>query len=308
MKISFVIPCYGSELTIRSVVDEIIIKIKERKFDYEIILVNDHSYDKVWNIIKSLAEENKHIKAINLSKNMNKPGALMAGFSIVTGDIVVTLDDDLQCPVTNLYDLIDPVINGHDVSVAKYPVKKQSKFKNFGSSVNKKMAEIMINKPKDLYFTNFQAMKRYIIDEIVKYTNPFPYVEGLILRITTDIVNVTMEERERTLGKTNFTFKKMMKMWLNGFTSFSIKPLRLSIYMGFICSILGFSYAIYTIINKIFDPNIMMGYSSLMAALLFIGGMIMVILGLIGEYVGRIYISINNAPQYVIKEKINVKE
>ncbi|MDD3187667.1 MAG: glycosyltransferase [Bacilli bacterium] len=305
-KISFVIPCYGSELTIGGVVEEIISKVKEKKeYDYEIILVNDQSYDNVWEVISKIAHKNDKIKALNLSKNMNKPGALMAGLSIAKGDFVTLLDDDGQCPMNEFWTMFDCALK-HDVVMAKYPVKKQSAFKNFGSFVNKKMAEVLIGKPKKLYFNNFSIIKSYVVKEIIKYDKPYPYVEGLILRVTNDIVNVTVEERKRSIGKSNFTFKKMLKMWINGFTSFSVKPLRLSTYIGFICAFIGFIYGIYIVIEKFTNSITVVGYSSLMAAILFIGGLILMMLGLIGEYVGRIYISINRAPQYVVKESINV--
>ncbi len=305
-KISFVIPCYGSEGTIENVCEEIIKEVGKKKYDYEIILINDHSYDNVWSVIEKLAK-NKRIKALNLSKNMNKPGALMAGLNFVTGDYVVLLDDDMQCPMNEFWKLFEP-IHTHDVVYAKYQVKKQSKFKNFGSFLNKKMAEFLIGKPKELYFNNFCVIRKYVVDEVIKYNNPFPYVEGLILRVTNDIVNVLLEERERTVGKSNFTFKKMVKMWVNGFTSFSVKPLRMAMYFGFISALIGFIYGIVIIFERISGNIGISGYSSIMAALLFIGGVIMILLGLIGEYVGRIYISINKAPQFVIKERINIYE
>lgn len=308
MKLSFVIPCYGSENTIEKVVDEIILKVAERKYKYEIILVNDKSPDNVWEKIKILTLKNKKIKAISFAKNMNKPGAVMAGLRIASGDYVILLDDDGQCPVNELWKLIDPLLEGHDIVMAKYPVKKQSKFKNFGSFVNKKMAEIIIDKPKKLYFNNFAAMKLYVVKEMIKYQNPYPYLEGLMLRTTNDIVNVEVEERERIDGKSNFTFKKMISLWFNGFTSFSVKPLRLSTFIGVIFALAGFLYAIYIVLNKFMNPDVMLGYSSIMAAILVIGGMIMIMLGLIGEYIGRIYISLNNSPQYVIKESINMEK
>ena len=232
----------------------------------------------------------------------------MAGLSKVSGDYVIMMDDDGQCPMNNLWELIKPLEEGHDVAIAKYTEYKQSLFKSFGTVVNKKMTEIVIEKPKDVNFTNFIAMQRYISDEIIKYKNPYPYFTGLLLRTTSDFVNVKMEERSRIAGKSNFTFKKMVSLWINGFTAFSVKPLRISTFIGFITAALGFIYGIYTIIHKlVIHASVVQGYSSIMAAILFIGGIIMMMLGLIGEYIGRIYISINNSPQYVIKEMINMK-
>ena len=310
-KISFIIPCYGSEKTVGIVIDEIEKKLKEKeeKYDYEIIAVNDQSPDNVWNVLKEIAKNNKKIKLINLAKNMNRPGALMAGMSKVTGDYIVLMDDDGQCPMDNLWDLIKPLEEGHDVSIAKYPQYKQSIFKSFGTIVNRKMTEIVIGKPKDLSFTNFSAMKRYIVEEIKQYKNPYPYMTGLLLRTTSDIVNVKMEERERISGSTNFTLRKMLNLWINGFTAFSVKPLRISTVIGIITALVGFIYGIYIILHKLFVHSaVLQGYSSTMAIILFIGGIIMMMLGIIGEYIGRIYISINNSPQYVIKEMINMEK
>lgn len=308
-KLSFIIPCYGSEKTVEIVIDEIDkIVSQNEKYEYEVIAVNDHSPDNVWEVLKQIANKNQKVKLINLAKNMNRPGALMAGLSKATGDYMILMDDDGQCPMESLWKLIEPLENGHDVAIAKYPTYKQSKFKSFGTIVNRKMTEIIMEKPKDLSFTNFSALKKYIVDEILKYKNPYPYMTGLLLRTTSDIVNVKMEERERISGNTNFTLKKMLNLWINGFTAFSVKPLRISTIIGVITATLGFLYGIYIIIHKlIIHSSIAQGYSSLMAVLLFIGGIIMMMLGMIGEYIGRIYISINNSPQYVIKETINLK-
>lgn len=309
-KISFVIPCYGSEKTIGIVIDEINTVVgKNEKYDYEIIAVNDQSPDNVWEVLKKIANKNKKVKLINLAKNMNRPGALMAGLSVVSGDYVIIMDDDGQCPMEKLWDLIKPLEDGHDVSMAKYTEYKQSIFKSFGTIVNRKMTEIIIEKPKNLNFTNFMALKRYIVEEIVKYKNPYPYMTGLLLRTTSDMVNVEMEERKRITGSTNFTFKKMLSLWLNGFTAFSVKPLRIATVIGFITAALGFLYGLYVIVHKlVVHTSVAQGYSSIMAVLLFIGGIIMLMLGIVGEYIGRIYISINNSPQYVIKEKVNMEK
>ncbi len=309
-KISFIIPCYGSEKTVGIVIKEIDeIVSKNPKYDYEVVAVNDKSPDNVWEVLKGIAKENKKVKIINLAKNMNRPGALMAGMSKATGDYVILMDDDGQCPMESLWELIKPLEEGHDVSIAKYPSYKQSIFKSFGTIVNRKMTEVIMEKPKGLNFTNFTAIKKYIVDEILKYENPYPYMTGLLLRTTSDIVNVQMEERERITGSTNFTFKKMLNLWINGFTAFSVKPLRISTVIGFITAAIGFLYGLYIIIHKLFiHTNIAQGYSSMMAVLLFIGGIIMLMLGMIGEYLGRIYICINNSPQYVIKEMFNIKE
>lgn len=308
-KISFVIPCYRSENTIKSVIDEITLEMTTHpECDYEIIAVNDRSPDKVFDVLRGIANENRRVKVIDLAKNMGKHAAMMAGYSVVTGDIIVNLDDDGQCPLDHLWELIAPLDEGYDISIAKYPQKMESAFKRFGSSINTLMAIVVIGKPKGLAMSNFSAMKWFVCQEMMRYRNAYPYIDGLFLRTSSNIANVEMEERERISGSTGYTFSKSLKLWVNGFTAFSVKPLRIATVLGFVISLIGFLFMLFVVIKKIRYPEIAAGYSSLMAVQLFVGGIVMLMLGLIGEYVGRIYISINNSPQYVIREKMNCED
>ncbi len=305
-RISFVIPCYGSEKTIAFVIQEIREKLAEkREYDYEIIAVNDCSPDRVWDVLLELARDDPEVKLIGLAKNMNRPGAVMAGLGMASGDYVVVMDDDGQCPMDRFWDLLNPLLGEYDVSMAGYPSRKQSAFKNFGTFVNKKMTEYMLDRPKNLEFTNFMVMRKYVAEELCKYRNPYPYMTGLILRTTRRIISVPMEERERYSGNSGFTFKKMVSLWMNGLTAFSIKPLRLASLLGFATAAAGFIYALIVVFRKIAFPSIAAGYSSIMAVLLLVSGMLMLLLGVIGEYVGRIYISLNDSPQYVIRDLVN---
>ncbi len=303
--ISFVIPCYGSQHTIGAVVNEIT-TLMHLKEEYEIILVNDCSPDDVYKTIKELAEMNKAIKVLNLAKNFGQHSALMAGYAHAKGDVIVSVDDDGQIPIEDTFKLVDKVREGFDVVYANYPDGERGVFRSLGSKVNDIMAYHLLSKPKDIQITSFYAMKSFIAKEMIKYNNPYPYLGGLIFRATKSIANVGVELRPRAAGASGYTFKKLFALWLNGFTAFSVKPLRLSSLIGFILAIFGAVYGLYTIINWFFSPEVPMGYSSTMSVLLFVGGMILCMLGLIGEYIGRIYISINNSPQYVIKDKINI--
>lgn len=310
-KISFVIPCYGSEKTIEFVINEIVEVVEEKanEYDYEIIAINDCSPDNVLSVLIRLANSNKKIKVIDFAKNFGKHAGVLAGFKFASGDYIVGLDDDGQCPVNHLWELLEPIINNKsDYSMAGYNKVKQSVFKNIGSTINSLMSHILLKKPRNLYFSNFYAMKKYIAKEMIRYNNPYPYLEGLTLRTTDSFAIVPMEERERYEGNGNFTLHKSISLWLNGFTAFSVKPLRVSSIIGILCSFIGFIFGLAVIIKKLINPLIVIGYSSIMATLLFVGGIIMLMLGLIGEYIGRIYISINNSPQYVIKDIINYDE
>ena len=303
MRLSFVIPCYSSEQTIEFVINEIDTIMSQRpEYDYEIICVNDCSPDNVLSVLRNIIEVNPRVTVADLTRNMGKHAAVMAGYSLVSGDIIVSLDDDGQCPMPQIWELVEPLNHGFDMSVAKYPVKKQSRLKNFGSKINRRMARILIDMPKDLVMSNFCAIKRFIIDEMLRYKNPYPYIDGLLLRTTQRIAQVPMEQRERNAGTSNFTFRKSLKLWLNGFTAFSVKPLRITTIIGVIVALIGFVAGVIIILRKLFiTPDMAMGYPSMITTLLFVGGIIMTMLGMLGEYVGRIYISINNSPQYVIR-------
>ena len=309
-KISFVIPCYNSENTIKSVVDEIRTVVSENeKYDYEIIAAIDCSPDNVLGVLTDIAAEDKHVKVLDMAINVGQHAELMAGLYYSTGDYVVILDDDGQCPTDKVWELLKPLDEGYDVSYAKYLVKKESGFRTWGSSLNDKMFCSMLNKPKDLHVSNFIALKRFIVDKMLEYKNPYPYIDGLILRTTSKIANVEMEERERAQGKSNYTLKKLISLFTNGFTAFSVKPLRIATCLGAVCSICGFIYMVVLIIRKIIDSSSLdAGYTSLMAVILFVGGAIMLLLGIIGEYIGRMYISINSSPQYVVRKTYNIDD
>lgn len=310
MMISFAIPCYRSEKTIVPVVNEIIETMVEKGiYDYEIVLANDCSPDGVFTVIRNLALSNKKIKAVDLSHNMGQHGALMAAYSVCKGDIIVSMDDDGQSPITCLWKLLDPILEGEaDVCIADYGYKKESKFRNFGSWVNDKMAKIMLEKPDSLKLSSFFAMKKYVKDEVIRYKGPYPYVAGLVLRSTQKIVNIPISDRERLEGRSGYTIRKLLHLFTNGFTSFSIKPLRFATILGTMIATVSFISIIAILINKIINPDTAIGWSSIISTMLLIGGLLMFMLGVLGEYIGRIYICINNSPQYVIRETINVEE
>ena len=301
--ISFVIPCYRSQNTIGNVVQEIEDTMKElARFRYEVILVNDCSPDETWKTIKKMAEEKEYVKGVHFAKNFGQHAALMAGLRKAKGDVVVCLDDDGQTPANEVGKLLEKMEEGYDAVYASYSHKQHSFFRNFGSRVNDWMTRVMLGKPKELYVSSYFAVQRYIVDDMIRYENSYPYVIGLVLRATKNVVNVPVEHREREEGRSGYTMKKLLGLWLNGFTAFSVIPLRVATTIGGICAAGGFVYGAYTIIKRLLNPDVPMGFSSIMSAIVFFGGMVMIMLGLVGEYIGRIYISLNNSPQYVVKE------
>jgi undecaprenyl-phosphate 4-deoxy-4-formamido-L-arabinose transferase len=305
-KISFVIPCYRSEKTIEGVVTEIQDTMENiGKYDYNIILVNDSSPDNTFKVISSLCDRFDNIIGIDFAKNFGQHAALMAGLRKSDGDIVVCLDDDGQTPADEVGKLLEEIENGRDVVYASYGHHKQhNAFRNFGTWMNDIMTRVMLGKPRNLHITSYFAVKRFVVESMIEYENSYPYVIGLVLRATKNISNVPVNHRSREVGTSGYTLKKLFGLWFNGFTAFSILPLRIATVTGVIFAIAGFIYGIYTVIKKFVNPAVPMGFSSLMAAVVFIGGIVMIMLGFIGEYIGRIYISINNSPQYVIRQEI----
>jgi len=303
--VSFVIPCYRSEHTLPSVIEEINTTMeKMHSYDYEIILVNDSSPDGTIGTIRELCGKYSNITGVDLAKNFGQHAALMAGMRQAKGDIVVCLDDDGQTPADEVGKLLDKIDEGYDVVYASYGKKKHSLFRNFGSKVNELMTRVMLGKPKELYISSYFAAKRFVVEDMIRYEHSYAYVIGLVLRATKNIANVEVNHRSRTEGTSGYTLKKLLGLWFNGFTAFSIKPLRIATIVGVLCAGGGFMYGIYTIVKRLLLPDIQAGFSALMSMLVFMGGMIMLMLGLIGEYIGRIYISMNNSPQYVIREII----
>ena len=308
-KISFVIPCYRSEHTIEAVVTEIMDTMKGlAAYDYDIFLVNDCSPDNTFAVIRQICEKYNNVTGISLAKNFGQHAALMAGLRKSDGDIVVCLDDDGQTPADEVGSLIDAIEQGSDVVYASYDSKQHSAFRNFGSHINDIMTRVMLGKPKELQLTSYFAAKRFVVDSMLQYEHSYPYVIGLVLRATKNITNVPVKHRKREVGNSGYTMRKLLSLWFNGFTAFSIFPLRIATAAGVFFAVAGFLYGIYTVIKRLVNPAVPMGFSSLMAAVVFFGGMLMIMLGLIGEYIGRIYICINRSPQYVIREQTGAKE
>ena len=302
MDISFVIPCYCSEKNLESVIDEIRNAMQRREgFKYEIILVNDNSKDNTAGLIQRLAEEDDHIHGINFSKNFGQPSALMAGFRAAKGDYIMTSDDDGQTPVEMVWDFYDKMQEGYDIVCAKYTERIQTGFRRFGTKVNELMLYHMIHKPKDVGIASFFMAKRFVVEEMTRYTGPYPYIAGLLLRSSARIANVEMKQRDRRSGSSGYNLKKLVTLWINGFTAFSILPLRIGFILGGVSAVIGSFAMMFSLLRKIFMPEGKNGNGFSSGLIMFMSGCVLAVLGIVGEYVGRIYMCINEQPQYVIK-------
>ena len=227
----------------------------------------------------------------------------MAALNQATGDYAIIMDDDFQNPVSEVRKLIDFSINNdYDVVYTHYAKKKHSLFRNLGSKFNDKLANIMLRKPKNLYLSSFKSISKFIISEIIKYDLPYPYIDGLILRTTDNIGKLQVKHSERKIGKSQYTLKKLVTLWMNMFTNFSVLPLRLATILGFVFSIISFLLGVAGIFMKLLDPSVPMGYASLFVTVTIFAGIQLIAIGMVGEYIGRIFISMNKKPQYSIKK------
>ncbi len=304
MSYSFVIPCYKSSQSIREVVESTIQEMDQiGRGPYEFVLVDDHSPDDGATLreLKSLADDYDCVKAIELAKNSGQHNASMAGLNQAKGDYIISMDDDLQTRPSQLPKLFEEIEKGYDVVYGYYPEKKHSKFRNFGSWVHYESVRILIGKPKGMKTSSFFVMRKFVRDHMIEYKEPYTHLQGLVLRTTRNISSVPIEHFDRTYGKSGYTFSKLVHLWFN-IVGYSVVPLRIATFLGTVFAAVGFISSIAVIIKKILRPEIMMGWSSLMAAIFFFSGLIMLFLGLIGEYIGRMFLSLGNNPQYIIRE------
>lgn len=313
MILSIVIPVYNSKNILDDLINQIIFEIKKKTNlfkDFEIILVNDNSVDDSWNKIKEIASNQKNIIGINLSKNFGQHNALMAGIKNSKGDFLITMDDDLQHPPSHIIDIVNKLSEGFDVCYTKYQNNKYSFLKKLGSTINDRVANIVLDKPKNIYLSSYRGIKRNVINELKKFDGPYVYLDGIILNATNNIGSIDIKHNKRLKGNSGYSFKKLFSLWLKVFTNSSIFPLRMASVTGFIITLISLFFAILLIIFKIKNPEIPQGWTSIATFIFFFSGVQLLALGIIGEYIGRIFINLNQKPQYVIREQIrnNINE
>ena len=304
---SIVIPCYKSAETIEKVVTTTAEEMnKMGRTDFEFVLVNDGSPDQDATIrkLKEMTEKYSYVKVIDLAKNSGQHNAMMAGLRAASGDVFISMDDDMQTRPSELPKMFEAFDAGYDVVYGAYPKKKESLFRLFGSWVNKMCAVVFLGRPKDLRTSSFWIIRKYVRDSIVSYEGAYSYLLGLILRATSNIAQVEVEHFERGTGSSGYTFKSLLKLWSN-IIGFTVKPMHIALKGGSVISAASIIVAIIVIIRKLIHPTIDPGWSSVMVAIFFSLGVELMFFGLIGEYIGRTYMHINKEPQYVIRETFN---
>ena len=301
LKISVCIPVYNSEKTILKLVEDV--KDKLHNYELEVILVNDGSKDSSEEICIGLSDKYDFVKFISLRKNFSYHNAVLCGLTYMTGDYVAIIDDDFQNPPSEILLLIEEAQQGYDVVYSRYEEKRHHWFRNLGSQFNGMVATWLLDKPKGLYLSSSKLITKEVVNEIIKYSGPFPYIDGLIFRVTDNIGVKTVKHVDRLEGDSNYTFSKLIAQWMNMFVSFSIKPLRLATFFGLIISTVSFIFGMYFIVDKILHPDITLGWTSLITAILFFSGIQILFLGLLGEYLGKQYLDQNGTPAYIVKKE-----
>ena len=308
--ISIIIPVFNSENTIETLVNNIT-KVLEDYYQFEVLLINDSSEDDSEKKCKQLVEKYLNVSLFSLSKNVGEHNAIMAGLNKCSGDYAVIMSDDLQHSTNALLELVKYGIkekDNFDVVYTYYNKKQYGSFKNIGSKFNDIVANFLLTKPKHLYLSSFKFINRFLITEITKYQSPFVYIDGLILETTDKIDRIEVEHNQRIHGKSGYTLIKMLQLWSNMSTGFSIFPLRLSLLMGLTLSFIGFILAIFFSVERIIYDTYPSGFASIFVAITILSGAILVSVGLIGEYVGRVLISLNKKPQFIIRNSFSNKK
>ena len=298
--ISLVIPTYKGAKTLPKLIEELVIIFKNHKI--EIIIVNDFSPDTTHEDTMPLLDKypNK-ITYLKLAKNFGEHSATMAGLRHSEGNLIIIMDDDGQNPPEEAYKLAEFSLKSeYDVIFTKYQIKKDSFIRNLMSKIANISAQIILKKPTEIYFSSFKAIKRNIVDEIIKYEGAFPYIDGLILSITSNIGSFEVIHKERKQGKSSYNIYKLAKHYSNLIINFSTIPIHLFSVLGLIITIISFLVIIAIVIEKMINPNVPIGYSTLISVLIFFSGVQLLFLGVIGEYVGKILKNVNKENQYNI--------
>lgn len=305
VSLSIVVPVYRSEPILPLLVEKVQQEIGQLGLPhgFELILVNDASPDQSWQVIRELATRYSFVRGLSLRRNFGQHNATMAGLHQARGNMVVVMDDDLQHPPEAIPRMLAALEEGYDVCYTHYNNRQHALWKKLGSAFNDWAARHLLGKPRGLYLSSFKAMRSEVVAEIIRYDGPFAYVDGLILDVTRNIHAVGINHQARHEGEGNYNLRRSVSLWLKMATSFSILPLRIASYTGFLLSAVSLLMIVYVMVQKWMYPETPAGWSSLIATVLLIGGVQTLSIGMLGEYLGRTYLKLNHKPQFVVASR-----
>lgn len=304
MRISVVVPVFNSAPCLPELVRRLGAALPGIEAEFEVILVDDDSRDGSWATIRDLCATYPFLRGVRLRKNAGQDNAIMAGLSLAEGDAVVIMDDDLQHDPEDIPALWRGLNDGEfDVVYGRFRVMRQARWKIFGSWLNDRLAVRVLGKPKDIYMSPFKIIDRAVVREVLRYEGPYSYVDGLLFTVTSRIGQVEVSHHPRYAGRSNYDLIRSIRVWLKLATSFSIVPLRLATLAGGLMSVGAFLLGIFFLLQALLLERMPAGWPSLIVTVLFLGGIQLVGIGAVGEYIGRIYITQNKRPQFTIREQ-----
>jgi undecaprenyl-phosphate 4-deoxy-4-formamido-L-arabinose transferase len=299
--LSFVIPLYYSAETIGPLVNEIAgLTIAG---GHELVLVNDGSRDETAARCRELLKNARiPVTFVNHARNFGEHNAVISGYRHAQGAYIVNLDDDGQNPPAEAVRLWEHAVRERlDVVYGHYSEKQHSGWRNLGSWFTNRLTDWLLDKPKGFYLSSFRCVSAFVAQEVARHESPFPYIDGLILQVTQEVGAIEVRHAARTAGQSGYNLRRLVRLWVSTFVNFSIMPLRLATLLGLLMAvggILGLGFVFYLrLTNK--GPDY--GWGTLMGALLVFSGTQLVILGLIGEYLGRMFLTVNRRPQSVVR-------
>ncbi len=304
-KYSVLIPVYNSEKIVVETVRQIQSFFDSHQFNYEIILVNDGSTDQSWPVISQLANDFPGIVSINLLKNYGQHTSVFCAIKHASGDYLITMDDDLQNPPSELIKLIDKIHEGYDLVFARFDSKKHKSYRKMGTKVVNYLNSKIFNKPKHITLTNFRIFTKEVAKRMENYNTPYPYIPGLLLMFSSKIANVSTEHHARKEGQSNYSIKRIIKLVATLLFNYSSYPLQLLATIGLIVSLLSFLFGLYSIVKAITVGSDVQGWTSLVVLLSFINGFTILILGVLGEYVTRIMNQLSFQEPYQVDQIIS---
>ncbi len=299
--LSFVIPLYYSADTIAALVKQI--EALEIEGGHELVLVNDGSRDATAGICRELLRDARiPMIFVNHARNYGEHNAVLTGYRHARGAYVVNLDDDGQNPPAEAVKLWQHARReGLDVVYGHYAQKEHSGFRNLGSWLTNRMTDWVLDKPRGFYLSSFRCVSAFVAKEVAAHEGPYPYIDGLILQVTQNFGALEVQHAERAAGASGYTLRRLLRLWLSTFVNFSVMPLRLATLLGLVMAAAGLLGLLFVFYLRYTNKGPDYGWGSLMGALLVFSGTQLVVLGLIGEYVGRMFLTVNRRPQSVVR-------